>query len=102
MASPFQQGLIRRGSQSAYNTLSAAVALTVPDDGTTHMIVQAHTQGVWYTIDGTTPTAAAPAFNIAAGDSDIIPIPDGLDAVRIIEGAASASISYLWAVDRGR
>jgi len=101
MSTPFQHGFIRRGTQSAYNTLTAAVALTVAD-GASHLILQAHTQPVWYTIDGTTPTAAAPALYLAAGDGDIVPIPDGLDAVRVIEGAASATISYLWATDKGK
>lgn len=101
MASPFTQGIILRGSHSAYNTLSAAVAFT-PEDGATHMIVQAHAQGIWYSFDGTTPTAAAPAFYVAADDSDIIPMPDGIDAIRIIEGAASATISYQWVTDRAK
>lgn len=97
----FEKGLIRQGTQAAYLTLTAAVALTPPNDQTTHLILQPHTQGIWYTIDGTTPTAAAPAWFLAANDSDIIPLPDGLDAVRVIEAAASASISYQWASDRG-
>lgn len=100
MSFPFTHGIDLRGNQSAYNTLTAAVALSVPD-GATHCVIQAHTKAIWYTIDGTTPTAAAPAFYIAAGDSDAPRLPEGLDAVRIIENEASATISYLFVADRG-
>lgn len=98
----FEKGLIRQGAQSAYLTLTAAVALTKPNEQTTHLIIQAHSQGIWFTNDGTTPTAAAPAWFLAANDSDIIPLPAGLDAVRVIEATASASITYQWASDRGQ
>lgn len=99
----FLNGLTLRGTQKAHLTLTAAVALTV-EKGATHFIVQARSKGIYYTIDGSTPTAlpTGTAFYVAADDSDIVPIPDGLDALRIIEESPSAHIAYAWLTAKGR
>jgi hypothetical protein len=97
----FIHGLSVRGSQSVYLTLTAAVEL--PVNGT-HLILQPRTKAIYYTIDGTTPTAGvtSTAFYLAADDSDIVPIPEGLDSVRIVEAEASASLTYCWLTAKGR
>lgn len=98
----FQKGLIRRSNQSAYLTLTAAVGIDIPT-GATHVILQARTKAVYYSIDGTTPTAGATSAALyqAADTGDIIPIPDGLDKLRVVEAEASASITYMFCADRG-
>jgi hypothetical protein len=83
------------GNHSVYNTLSAAVTLTKPD-GATHLVLQPITQAVYYTMDGTTPTASNGAFYLAAADADVIPCGDSVPSVRVIEAAASAKVNYIW------
>lgn len=99
----FINGLTLRGTQQAHITLTAAVAFPV-DKGATHFIVQARSKAIYYTIDGTTPTAVhtGTAFYVAADDSDIVPIPEGLDAIRIIEQSPGAHIAYAWLTAKGR
>lgn len=99
----FLHGLSMRGQQSVYLTLTAAIQLPV-EKGATHLILQPRSKGIYYTIDGTTPTAGATstAFYLAADDSDIVPIPDGLDALRIVEAEASATLTYAWLTAKGR
>ena len=84
-----------RGSHSVYNTLSAAVAFTKPD-GATHFVFQPITQGVYYTFEGTTPTASNGALYVAANDSEILPCGDDITTIKVIEAAASAKLNYIW------
>jgi hypothetical protein len=72
--------------------ISSAVVLTVPADAR-NLLIQALTQNIRYTLDGTTPTATA-GFQIRAGDSPIL-IPLGDDTVvTVIQEAATADMQY--------
>ncbi len=87
-----------QGSHTRNTSLSAAVTLT-PPAGTDALAIQALTQPIRYTLDGTTPTATV-GFKVAAGDSDIIPIAAGV-TVKVIEETASAEIQYQWLLWQG-
>jgi hypothetical protein len=83
------------GDHTTDATISSATVLTPPVTGTQLLIIQAFTQAIRYTLDGTTPTAST-GFRLAANESDVIPV--SVDAiVTVIEETASASIQYQWA-----
>ena len=88
-----------RGSHSVYNTLSAAVSFTKPE-GATHFAFQPQTKAVYYTFDGTTPTATSGAFYVAANDAEVLPCGDDITVVRIIEAEASAKVNYIWLISK--
>jgi len=74
--------------------ISSAVVLT-PPGGETKIIIQALTQNIRYTLDGSTP-AATTGFQLLATDGPIvIGIGKGL-TLTVIEEAATADIQYQW------
>ena len=74
--------------------ISTAAALT-PPTGATKILIQALSQNVRFTLDGSTPTAAI-GFQLAAGDPPIvIPLGTGM-TIKVIEEAATASLQYQW------
>ena len=80
------------GAHTQNATLSSAQTITIAA-GTTKLLIQAFTQNVRYTLDGTVPTATK-GFRLTAGnDPTMIPVVTG-QTVKLIEEAASASIEY--------
>lgn len=80
------------GSHTQNSTLSSAQTITM-SAGTTKLLIQAFTQNVRYTLDGTTPTASK-GFRLTAGnDPTMIPVITG-QTIKLIEETTSASIEY--------
>jgi hypothetical protein len=84
------------GSHTVNSSLSAAVNLsTTMPTGAKGIMIQALTQNVCYTLDGTTPTASN-GFIITAGQPAIVIRMGTAVVLKVIEAAASASIQYCW------
>lgn len=82
------------GAHSSGANIAAATSLTAPARAT-KLIIQALTQNVRFTLDGTTPTAIL-GFQIRAGDPPFtIPVAPGV-TVKVIQEAATASLQYQW------
>lgn len=80
------------GAHSDGLAINAAVALTVPA-GATKIRIQALTQNVRYTLDGTTPTASK-GFQLKSGDPAIVLPIRGTTTLTVIEEAATADLQY--------
>ena len=82
------------GAHSSDYNISAAVTLFKPA-GANGIILQALTQNIRFTLDGTTPTASV-GFQIpsAAWGPTFIPVPGA--SIKIIQEAATASLQYQW------
>lgn len=79
-------------THTSRNDLSAVKAITVPDRAT-GMIIQALTQNVRVTIDGTAATTTL-GFQIKAGDPAVLlPVYAG-QVIRAIEETATAVLQY--------
>lgn len=77
-------------------TISGATTLT-PEVGSNKLLIQAFTNNVRYTLDGTNPTASL-GFQLKADDPPlVIPIGPGT-VVKVIEETVSASIDFQWGV----
>lgn len=82
------------GDHTSNSTLSTATTLARAAGGTL-LLVQAITQNVRLTLDGTTPTASV-GFQLKAGDPPALwPVPVEAE-VKVIEETASANIQYQW------
>jgi hypothetical protein len=80
------------GAHGQDATVSGATSIAVPD-GASHMLIQAQTQNVRFTLDGTAPTTTK-GFLVPAGtDPLLVPVPAG-GTVKVIETAASATVDY--------
>ena len=79
------------GSHTSNASLSSAVTLTVPD-GASGVLVQAITQNIRYTLDGTVPTASL-GFRLTAGDAPIM-IPIEGATLKFIQETATATLQY--------
>jgi len=89
-----EDSFIPIGGHESGEDISSAVELTAPATAT-KLLIQAVTQNVRYTIDGTTPTATL-GFLLTAGDPPGI-IYFGADMqVQVIEETATASLQYQW------
>ena len=84
--------MIAVGSHTQNTSLSSAVSITVPPQAT-HVLLQAQTQDVRVTIDGTAPTATKGFLVVAAWDWTILPVPSN-GTLKAIEVAASAKLDY--------
>lgn len=74
-------------------TISGATLLTRPT-GADVIRIQAFTQALRYTLDGSTPTASA-GFRLAA--NEMIEIPLGASgSVKVIEETATGSVQWQW------
>jgi len=80
------------GSHTQNSSLSSAQTLTKPA-GASRIFLQALTQNIRVTLDGTTPTASK-GFQVTSGEYIVIPF--GGTAIKVIEESASASIEYQW------
>lgn len=81
------------GSHYDGTTISSAVVLSSTKPAP-KILIQALTQNVRYTLDGTTPTATT-GFQLAAGDPPTL-IYVGDSTFTVIEEAATADIQYQW------
>lgn len=86
-------GPISGSAHTVNSSLSSAQTLTVPA-GAQAIIMQALTQNIRFTLEGTTPTASV-GFQLAAGDMLMIDIAPGM-TVKAIEETASAALQYQW------
>ena len=80
------------GSQVAVTSLSGVQTYTVPHY-CAGILIQAFTQNVRVTIDGTTPTATV-GFQVKAGDPAVFIGAPANTVLRFIEETASANIIY--------
>ena len=72
--------------------ISSATTITIPD-GATKIMIQALTQNVRFTLDGTAPTTSK-GFQLQVGQMPVI-IPLGRSTViKVIEEAATADLQY--------
>lgn len=82
------------GAHGSNSSLGSAVTLTPPTGGHA-VILQAITQNVRVTLDGTTPTASV-GFQIRAGDPPaVLDTPTGT-SLKVIQETASAVLQYQW------
>ena len=82
------------GSHFDGTTISSATTLT-PPTGATKIMIQALTQNVRYTLDGTAPEAAK-GFQLLAGDPPlVIPLGSGM-TIKVIQETATADLQYQW------
>jgi len=89
-----EDSFIPLSAHNANTDISSATEL-VPPAGATKLLIQALTENVRYTIDGTDPTTAI-GFLITANDPPGV-IYLGADmVVKVIEETATASIQYQW------
>lgn len=87
--------LIPIGSHISDTTISASTTLDVPS-GANRLLIQALTNNVRYTLDGTTPTAAI-GFRLTADEDPLLIVWTPGMTVKVIEETASASIQAQWA-----
>jgi hypothetical protein len=83
------------GSQTRNATLSSAVTLTAPAGANT-LWISVETQNVRLRFDGSDPTATV-GLLLYAGQTYILAVSP-LQAIKLIEVAASAVINYQWGV----
>lgn len=80
------------GSHNDGLAIATAQTLTIPT-GASKIMLQAHTQNVRFTLDGTTPEASK-GFQLKAGDPPLT-IPLGVSTVlMVIQEAATADLQY--------
>lgn len=79
------------GSHQTDSTISSATTIT-PEANSREVHLQAFTQNVRYTTDGTTPTASV-GLQIIAGDKEYIRVGDGA-VIKVIEETTSASVQW--------
>lgn len=78
-------------------TISSAVELTKPGSGANKILIQALTQNVRYTLDGTTPTASL-GFQLKAGDPPTLMYIGVGITLTVIEEASGADLQYQWGI----
>jgi hypothetical protein len=83
------------GTHTSNSSLGSVVALT-PPPGADQLLIQALTQNVRFTLDGTAPTSSL-GFMLKAGDSPVlIPIGATGQVIKVIEETAGGIIQYQW------
>lgn len=80
------------GAHSSGATISNATVITIPS-GARYIRLQALTQNVRYTLDGTTPTTSV-GFQLKAGDPPISLWVETGVALTVIQESATASLQY--------
>lgn len=81
-----------KGTHGRQTDLTSAFAPAVPE-GASMCVVQALTQNVRFTLDGTPPTAAV-GFQIVAGDVERILPVDTRTVLRFIQEVSGAELQY--------
>ena len=79
--------------------MSSVRTLTPAPTGTaTKLMMQAHTQNVRYTLDGTDPmaTGTAVGFILVADDPPVVIDLSANTVVKVLEAAATAELQYQW------
>ena len=79
------------GSHTTDATISASTTIT-PHADANALLLQAFTNNIRYTLDGTTPTAST-GFQLAAGEVLLIDLHSSM-TIKIIEETASASAQW--------
>jgi hypothetical protein len=74
--------------------ISSATVLT-PPTGATKVLMQAVTQNIRYTLDGTTPTATT-GFQLVASDPPLLINIESEMTLTVIEETATADIQLQW------
>lgn len=82
------------GTHTGNSSLSSAVVLT-PPTGAHQLLIQALTQNIRYTLDGTTPAASVGFVLTAGADPVLIVVGDGM-TVTIIQATSGAVAQYQW------
>jgi hypothetical protein len=80
------------GGHSSSATLSSAFTITVPATAN-KIIMEAVTQNIRFTLDGTTPTATL-GFRVIAGTGPLMVPVVPAQTVKVIEETASAVLQY--------
>lgn len=80
------------GAHTQNASLSSAATITVPS-GAGKIVVQAITQNIRMTLDGTAPTTTK-GFRITAGNDPIAVPIGGATVLRFIEEIATATLEY--------
>ena len=90
---------IPSGAHKSGTTISSATELKPADaagaGNAEAVLIQALTQNVRFTLDGTDPTTSLGCLLTAGNDPILIPYPPGT-TLKVIEAAATASIQYQW------
>lgn len=87
-------GWDRIGAHSSGLAINTATTLSAPANAK-RVLIQAITQNVRYTLDGTAPTATL-GFQLKASDPPLL-IPIGPNTtLKVIEETATASLQYQW------
>ena len=92
MGTVFKQSAV---SHQQITSLSASTSLTLPASGARGVYLQAVTQGVYVTFDGTAAASNVGALGLSAGGSPFYWEGD-LSKVRVLETAASATLNVLY------
>ena len=82
------------GGHSANVSISGATTLT-PPAGASQVLIQAITQNIRYTLDGTTPTSTI-GFQMRAGDPPVVLSVTPSMTLQVIQESATASLQYVW------
>lgn len=80
------------GAHTSGTTISSATTITIPT-GARYVLMQALTQNIRYTLDGTAPTTSL-GFQMKAGDPPIAVWCETGVTLKVIEEAATASLQY--------
>lgn len=82
------------GSHYDGTTISSATTLT-PPEGAEKLLIQALSQNVRFTLDGTAPTSSK-GFQLVAGDPPTLIVLGDNTTLKVIEEAATADVQYQW------
>lgn len=88
-----RSSLGRTGTHGNSASLSSVVTIPIPSDAAL-VCMQAETQNVRYTLDGTNPVASTTGFVLAAnGDPLYVPVNSSM-TLKVIQAAATARLQY--------
>ncbi len=80
---------------SHQNKTAVSVQTLTPDPGATGVFIQATTQNLRMTLDGTTPTAAI-GFQLATTQPPLyVPVPDGA-SIKVIQETSGGIVQFQW------